>query len=96
MCYDCCKFAKGIIYRWNMITVKVEDFDQIFQKYLNRLEAGETIILTREGKPVAEIKPASQNPKELRPFGLSVHKFVTPDNFNDPLPAEILDAFEGK
>jgi antitoxin (DNA-binding transcriptional repressor) of toxin-antitoxin stability system len=79
-----------------MITVKVEDFDQIFQKYLNRLEAGETIILTREGKPIAEIKPASQNPKELRPFGLSAHKFVTPDNFNDPLPAEILDAFEGK
>ncbi|MAT96853.1 MAG: prevent-host-death protein [Anaerolineaceae bacterium] len=78
-----------------MITVKVEDFDQIFQKYLNHLEAGETILLTREGKPVAEIKPTTQKPKALRPFGLSAHKFATPDNFNDPLPAEILDAFEG-
>jgi antitoxin (DNA-binding transcriptional repressor) of toxin-antitoxin stability system len=78
-----------------MITVKVEDFDQLFQKYLNHLEAGETILLTRAGRPVAEIKPTSQKPKELRPFGLSEHKFATPDNFSDPLPAEILDAFEG-
>ncbi len=79
-----------------MITIKIEDFEQTFQKYLNRLEAGETIILTREGKPVAEITPTAQKPKKLRPYGLSAHKFVTPDDFNDPLPAEILDAFEGK
>lgn len=79
-----------------MITVKVEDFEQIFHKYLSRLEAGETIILTREGKPVAEITPTTQKPKELRPYGLSANKFVTPDDFDDPLPAEILDAFEGK
>lgn len=79
-----------------MITVKVEDFEKIFQKYLNRLEAGETIILTRQGKPVAEITPTTQKPEQLRPYGLSAHKFLTPDDFNDPLPAEILDAFEGK
>jgi len=79
-----------------MITIKVEDFDQIFRNYLNRLEEGETIILTREGKPVAEITPTAQKSKELRPYGLSANRFVTPDDFNDPLPAEILDAFEGK
>ena len=79
-----------------MITIKVEDFGKIFKKYLNRLEAGETILLTHEGKPVAEITPTQQNLAELRPYGLSANKFVTPDDFNQPLPAELLDAFEGK
>ncbi|WP_420645590.1 type II toxin-antitoxin system Phd/YefM family antitoxin [Candidatus Leptofilum sp.] len=79
-----------------MITIEVDDFGKIYQKYIKRLEAGETILLTRKGKPVAEITPTPQNLKNLRPFGLSASKFVTPDDFNNPLPAELLDAFEGK
>ncbi len=79
-----------------MITIKVEDFEQRFQKYISRLEAGETIVLTRGGQPVAEITPTAQKQHELRPFGLSAGKFLTPDDFNEPLPAEILDAFEDK
>ncbi|MEA2325128.1 MAG: hypothetical protein QOE68_87, partial [Thermoanaerobaculia bacterium] len=31
----------------------------------------------------------------LRPVGLAAGKFVVPDDFDDPLPDEILDAFEG-
>jgi uncharacterized protein (DUF433 family) len=34
--------------------------------------------------------------RERRPFGLAEGEFVVPDNFDDPLPDEILDAFEGK
>ncbi len=32
--------------------------------------------------------------KELRPFGLSKGKFVVPEDFDAPLPDEILDGFE--
>jgi len=32
----------------------------------------------------------------LRPYGLAKGEFVVPDDFNDPLPNEILDAFEGR
>ena len=31
-----------------------------------------------------------------RPIGLAKGEFVTPDDFNDPLPDEILDLFEPK
>jgi hypothetical protein len=31
----------------------------------------------------------------LRPVGLAAGEFVVPDDFDDPLPDEILDAFEG-
>jgi len=79
-----------------MITIKVEDFEQTFQEYLDRVEAGETIVLTRKGKPVAEIMPKIQDMEGLRPYGLCLNDFVTPEDFNDPLPAELLNAFEGK
>ncbi len=31
-----------------------------------------------------------------RPIGLAKGQFTVPDNFNDPLPADVLQAFEGK
>jgi hypothetical protein len=32
----------------------------------------------------------------LRPFGLCAGDFVVPDDFDEPLPAEILKVFEGE
>lgn len=34
--------------------------------------------------------------KQARPFGLCTGKFTVPDDFENPLPEEILNAFEGK
>lgn len=34
--------------------------------------------------------------KALRPFGLCAGEFVVPDDFDAPLPDEILKAFEGE
>lgn len=31
----------------------------------------------------------------LRPFGLCAGEFIVPDDFDEPLPDHILDAFEG-
>lgn len=39
---------------------------------------------------------AESGDDELRPFGLAKGDFVTPDNFDESLPSDILDAFEGK
>jgi hypothetical protein len=32
----------------------------------------------------------------LRPYGLAHGEFVVPEDFNDPLPEEILQSFEGR
>jgi hypothetical protein len=32
----------------------------------------------------------------LRPAGLAAGEFVVPDDFDDPLPDDLLDAFEGR
>ncbi|MDM8532707.1 hypothetical protein QUF63_16215 [Anaerolineales bacterium HSG25] len=34
--------------------------------------------------------------EQTRPFGLCEGEFVVPDDFDDPLPDDILNAFEGR
>lgn len=34
--------------------------------------------------------------KTLRPVGLAAGELVVPDDFDEPLPNELLDAFEGR
>jgi len=70
-----------------MIRINVEDATRNFQRYLERVEAGETIIIMRRGKAVAEIKPREPEPERtLRPAGLHAGEFVVPDDFDAPLP----------
>jgi len=62
--------------------------------FLNRVEAGEELLLTRESVPVAEIKPCG--PKiAARPIGLAEGEFVVPDDFDAPLPHDILASIYG-
>jgi antitoxin (DNA-binding transcriptional repressor) of toxin-antitoxin stability system len=63
--------------------------------YLQRVEAGETVVIVRAGQPVAEIKPVVAGAKKLRPFGLCAGEFTVPEDFDAPLPEDILNAFEG-
>lgn len=64
-------------------------------EYLHRVLNGETVVLFQDDRAVAEIRPldAAMGP---RPIGLAAGEFVVPDDFDDPLPDDLLDAFEGK
>ncbi len=42
-----------------------------------------------------ELKPITNN-KQLRPFGLCAGEFTVAEDFDDPLPEEILNTFEGQ
>jgi antitoxin (DNA-binding transcriptional repressor) of toxin-antitoxin stability system len=64
--------------------------------YLRLVKSGETLIVTQADEPVAEVKSVTQVAREPRPFGLCVAEFVVPDDFDVPLPNDILDAFEGR
>jgi len=64
-------------------------------EYFHRVIDGETIVVYQGERPIAEIRPMSET-ETLRPVGLAAGKFVVPDDFDEPLPDEILDAFEGR
>jgi antitoxin (DNA-binding transcriptional repressor) of toxin-antitoxin stability system len=77
-----------------MTRVSMEEIQQDFPAYLQRVEAGETLVITRGGKAVAEITPVFAPAKTLRPFGLYAGEFTVPDDFDAPLPEDILNTFE--
>lgn len=78
-----------------MVQVSVEEIQENLPAYLQRVEAGETVIIVRAGQPVAEVKPVVGHPKTIRPFGLCAGEFTVPEDFDAPLPEDILHAFEG-
>ena len=78
-----------------MTQVSVEEIQRDLWAYLQRVEEGETLVIVRAGKPVAEITPVVPRAEALRPFGLCAGEFRLPDDFDAPLPEDILKAFEG-
>jgi prevent-host-death family protein len=73
-----------------MNQINVDEMKRDLSAYLHRVEAGETLVIVKAGKPVSEIKPITRNSigspsKKLRPFGLCAGEFIVPDNFNEPI-----------
>ena len=56
---------------------------------------GEEVLIARYGEPVARLIPLRQ-PAAKRIPGSAQGKFMVPAEFFDPLPEEILNAFEPK
>lgn len=80
-----------------MSTISIKEIEQDAARVMHRLEAGERFVVTVGGRPVAELHPLASGPaKKKRPYGLAAGQFVVPDDFDAPLPDEILDSFEGK
>ena len=81
-----------------MISLNIDDIQQNLSGFIKLIQEGNRLIITQADRPIAEIKPISKNlpQKEPRPIGLCEGEFVVPDDFDDPLPADLLEAFEGK
>ncbi|MEP6778646.1 MAG: type II toxin-antitoxin system prevent-host-death family antitoxin [Gemmatimonadaceae bacterium] len=60
---------------------------------MQRAARGEEIILARNGQPQARLVGLA--PKQPRVPGKGAGKWTVSSDFNDPLPPEILAAFEG-
>lgn len=76
--------------------ISVNEIKKNMQTFFNRLEAGETLVILKSGKPLAEIKPVRQSKLKTRPFGLCQGEFTVPDDFDEALPSGILDEFVGR
>ena len=77
-----------------MLTVTIEEIQRDIESYIHQVSAGETLIVVQAGKPVAEIRPILPIVKQLRPFALCAGEFTTADDFDAPLPEDILRTFE--
>ena len=57
--------------------------------------AGEEIIIAKAGKPIAKLTRLDQ-PETPRRLGILEGKGRASDDFDAPLPPDLLDAFEGR
>lgn len=62
-------------------------------KLLARVQAGEEIIIARAGTPVARLVPIESRAGNRQP-GTAVGQVELTDDFDAPLPDELLGAFE--
>lgn len=78
-----------------MSTITFDEIQVDLPGFLHRVESGESLLILQSDKPIAELRPISNPSQELRPFGLSKGAFTVPDDFNEPLPDDLLAEFEG-
>ena len=59
------------------------------------VELLESVQLNTSHRAIVTILDDPATTKSDRPFGMCVGDFVTPDNFDEPLPEDVLAGFEG-
>lgn len=76
-----------------MVTVNVHEAKTNLSRLLAQAEAGEEVVIARNGKPVARLAPLQERGRPQP--DVFKGKFVLPGSFFDPLPEEELKAWEG-
>jgi prevent-host-death family protein len=75
-----------------MTTLNIHAAKTHFSKLIEEVEEGEEVVIAKAGKPVARLVPFAKSAR--RKLGLLAGRLTVPDDFDAPLPEEIIAAFE--
>jgi prevent-host-death family protein len=78
-----------------MRTVNIHTAKTHLSRLLNEVAAGEEVVIAKAGKPVARLVPFDPR-REPRQPGLMKGEIWISEDFDDPLPEEIMAAFRGE
>lgn len=73
-------------------SVGVHEAKTHLSRLLERVRRGEEVVITRRGEEVARLVPARA--ASARSFGVDEGRFSVPDDFDAPLPEDVLADFE--
>ena len=76
-----------------MVTVNVHEAKTHLSRLLVDAEAGQDVVIARNGKPVAKLVPVARKGKPK--FGTLKGKIKIDERFFEPLPEEELKLWEG-
>ena len=79
-----------------MTSVNVYEAKTKFSKLLQRVAEGEEIVISNRGVPVARLIPFSKQPQVPRPLGIDKGRVHIADDFDAPLPPDVLAGFLGQ
>ncbi len=74
-----------------MTTVGVHEAKTHLSKLLKRVAAGEEIIISNGGTPIARLVGVEPPRREL---GFDEGRFTVPEDFDDPMPDAFYELFE--
>ncbi len=77
-----------------MRSINIHEAKTHLSRLAEEVAAGEEIIVAKAGKPKMKLVPIDGK-KQIK-FGALKGKIYISKDFDAPLPAEILDAFEGR
>ncbi len=77
-----------------MSVVNIHEAKTHLSRLLDRVAAGEEIVIARAGKPIARLVPLAE-PTRTRPLGLWAGQVLLAPDFDD-LPEDIAAAFRGE
>jgi prevent-host-death family protein len=78
-----------------MTTINIYQAKTQLSKLVEQAAAGKDVIIARGGKPVARLTQLQPARREIR-FGLLKGRVKIADDFDAPLPPELLAQFEGR
>ena len=78
-----------------MIKVNIFEVKARLSEFLTRVELGETVVICKRNRPLAELRPIASVRTEPRPIGGMEGAIEILPSFFDPLPDELLDSFDG-
>ena len=80
-----------------MQTVNIHAAKTHFSRLLDAVADGEEILIARAGRPVARLVPLQGTAATTRrQLGRLVGRFTVPEDFDAPLPEDVLNGFEGR
>ena len=77
-----------------MRTINIHAAKTHLSRLVEAAAGGEEIIIAKAGKPICRLGPLTTGPSARR-LGTLAGMLHVPDDFDAPLPTELLDAFEG-
>jgi prevent-host-death family protein len=75
------------------VEVNVHEAKTHLSRLLEQAMAGEDVVIMRSGRRLVRLTPVESAPFQRR-LGTAKGEVVIADDFDDPLPDDILDAFE--
>ena len=79
-----------------MTTVDVEHPGEDLSRLVERAMTGDDVVISRGGVPVAKLVRLRDEPRPRRRLGMLEGKVRIPVDFDDPLPDDVIAAFEGR
>jgi prevent-host-death family protein len=75
--------------------VNIHEAKTHLSRLLQRVAAGEEVTIARAGVPVARLVAVEPKKKKIRPLGMDRGRVWVADDFDAPLPDELLKEFYG-